>query len=174
MGESTSFYSLLGILLIFAGLIILFVKSKLHHQRGVYILGIGSIFVAIGTIFNILLVRDYLTSPQTVFIAMFSQAVVFLFILIVRKNAISRCQEVLTRAWKIILSAAVIEAFAFIGINYTYTIGNASHITAVYLSMTVVTVWIGIFFLKEREYFWKKLIGSALVTIGIIILKLSS
>lgn len=77
------------------------------------------------------------------------------------------------RAWKIIVLAAAVETFAFIGVNHAYKIGITSFVTAVYLGMTITTVWIGIFFLNEKEHFWKKIIGSLLVTVGIIVLKFS-
>lgn len=173
LGETPSIPSVVGILIIFFGLLTLFIKSNIHRHQGVHLMAIGSVLVAFGAVINTVLVRQYLTSAQTVFVTMASQALVFLAFLLYRKNLISRCYEVWMRAWKIIVLAAAVETFAFIGVNHAYKIGITSFVTAVYLGMTITTVWIGIFFLNEKEHFWKKIIGSLLVTVGIIVLKFS-
>jgi drug/metabolite transporter (DMT)-like permease len=167
-------YSIVGMLIIFFGLATLLVKENIHKYRGVQSMTLGSIFVAIGSIFNVILVQNYLTPAQVTFVTMLSQSVIFLIILIVRKNIKVRLTEIIKRAWYLILLASIIETYAFIGINLAFKTGLASAVTAIYLSMTVVTIWIGIIFLKERKYFWRKIVSSAIVTVGIIIVKMFS
>ncbi|KKQ50027.1 MAG: hypothetical protein US67_C0010G0001, partial [Candidatus Woesebacteria bacterium GW2011_GWD1_38_10] len=112
---------------------------------------LGSIFVAFGSTINALLVRNYLTPPQTTFITMFSQSLIFLILLLIRKNSVEKLKSTLTTTWYIIITAASIETFAFFGLNKAFQLGNASIATAVYLAMTITTVWGGIIFLKERD-----------------------
>jgi len=135
---------------------------------------LGSIFVAFGSTINALLVRNHLSPPQTTFVTMFSQSLIFLILLLFRKNSVEKLKSTLTNTWYIIIIAASIETFAFIGLNKAFQLGNASIATAVYLAMTITTVWGGIIFLKERDNIPRKIISSALVTIGIIVIKLFS
>lgn len=172
LNEKLSYYSIIGVAIIFAGLIVLFYKTQYHKHQGVHLMFFGSIFVALGSIVNAVLVRTFLSPTQTTFITMLSQSLVFLLVLIYRKNVLHRLKEVLARSWYIILTASVIETFAFFGLNYSFRLGSASLSTAVYLGMTIITVWIGIIFLKEKQNMWRKIISSAIVFLGIIIVKI--
>ena len=174
LGEQPSTVSFSGMLIIFLGLLLLFYKTEFHKHKGVHFMTLGSIFVAFGSTINALLVRNYLTPPQTTFITMFSQSLIFLILLLIRKNSVEKLKSTLTTTWYIIITAASIETFAFFGLNKAFQLGNASIATAVYLAMTITTVWGGIIFLKERDNIPRKIISSALVTIGIIVIKLFS
>jgi drug/metabolite transporter (DMT)-like permease len=174
LGQLPNYTAISGMVIIFLGLAILLVKENIHKYRGIQSITIGSVFVAIGSTFNAILVRDYLTPAQVTFVTMLGQSIVFYIILVFRRNVLLRLKEIFTRAWYMIFLAAVIETYAFIGINSAFKTGYASAVTAIYLSMTVTTVWIGIIVLKERRHIWRKIFSSAIVTAGIIIVKLFS
>lgn len=82
-----------------------------------------------------------------------------------------RMKKVLARSKYILLLAAGIQTYAIIGINWAYKLGVTSSATAIYLGMSIITIWAGILFLKERDHLRRKVISSAIVTAGIIIIK---
>jgi len=128
--------------------------------------------VAIGTVINAYLLKlHYLNIYQVTFTTTFGQVLLFAGMLLVRKQAFSRIKTVIKRAGGLFTLSAVIESAAFLLNMYALKVGPASVVTAVYTSVTVVVIWIGVFFLKEREFILRKLLSSALVTAGIIILK---
>jgi drug/metabolite transporter (DMT)-like permease len=172
LNEHLSAISIFGMLIIFSGLAVLFVKDKLHFHPGIHLMTLSSVFVALGSIVNVLLLHSYLSPTQVTFTTMFGQSIVFLIFLLFRGNISSRIPEVLGRAWHVIIIAAIIETFAFIVSSNAYKLGTASAVNAVYLGMTVTTVWVGIIFLGERTNIRRKLISSAIVTLGIIIVKI--
>jgi len=174
LNQYPNIYSIIGMLVIFFGLAVLLFKETIHRYRGIQSMTLGSIFVAFGSTFNVILVKDYLTPAQVTFVTMLGQTIIFFIILVGRKNLNSRLKEILSRAWYLIVLAAIIETYAFFGINLAFKTGLASSVTAIYLSMTVTTVWIGIIFLKERNHLSRKIVSSIIVTAGIIIVKLFS
>ena len=172
LNQRPSIFSMIGMGIIFVGLATLFFRENIHKYRGIQSMVLGSIFVACGSVINAVLVINFLSPAQVTFVTMLGQACVFLVILIVRKNAFKRMKEIFSRAWYLIVLAAVIETYAFIGINLAFKTGLASAVTSIYLGMTIATVWIGIILLKEKQHLWRKAISSAIVTAGIIIVKL--
>ena len=172
LGERLNAYSIGGILLVFFGFLALFYRESLHKHQGIHFMIAGSIFVALGSVVNAKLVQNFLTPAQTTLTTMVGQSLLFLTIVLLKDNPGKRILEVTKRAWRIMILAAIIETWAFIGINLAFKYGYASTSTAVYLGMSVTSIWVGIIFLKERDYLFRKLISSALVTAGIIVLKL--
>ena len=171
LGERLSLYSALGVLLIFLGLAMLFYKGNLHKHRGVHLVLLSSIFAAFGTITNTLLVRDYLSPAQVTFTTMFGQAVVLFIVLISRGRPLEKIKDVLSHSWPVTLVATVLEAFAYITLNHAYKVGVASSVTAVYMAVSIVIVWFGIVFLKERDSLFSKIISSLVVTVGVILVR---
>lgn len=174
LGERLSGISIFGIFIIFGGFLVLFWRTKVHRDKGVDWMILGSLFSAFGTVVNVFLLRSYLGPAQVTFFQTFGQVILFLAILIYRKDCLSRLQEVWKRARVFIVSSATIETAAIIGNNQAIKLGPTSAVTAIYLSMTLATVWIGVIFLKERELVWKKVISSLIVTAGIIMVKVFS
>jgi len=132
---------------------------------------LGSLFVALGSILNAILVNNYLTPPQVTFVTMAGQTFTFLAILIYKRKFIEKVKHIILKAKYLIITAAAIETYAFVGINQAFKLGVASASTAVYLGMTIFTIITGIFYLKEKEHIVRKIVSSIIVIIGIIIVK---
>lgn len=171
LGESLSLYSVLGVILIFLGLSMLFYKGKLHKHHGVHLVLLSSVFAALGTITNTMLVRDYLHPAQVTFTTMLGQALILFIILVGRRKPLEKIKDVLKHSWALTLAATMLEAFAYITVNQAYIVGVASSVSAVYMAVSVVIVWFGIVFLKERDSLFSKIVSSAVVTIGVILVR---
>lgn len=174
LGDVVSKQAVAGMLVIFFGLAVLLFKDNIHKYKGVQLMTLGSLFVALGSIINALLVKNYISPQQVTFFMMLGQSVSFLSLLIVKKKTIEKVAYIVTKAKFLLPLAAVIETYAIIGLNFAFKSGFASSVTAIYLGMTVLTVWIGVFFLNEKGHLLKKLVSSAIVTVGIIIVKIFS
>lgn len=171
LDERLSLYSILGVMLIFFGLAMLFYKGNIHKHKGVHLVLISSVFAAFGSVTNAILVREYLNPAQVTFTTMFGQAVVLLIVLILRGKSLEKIKDVLSHSWLITLIATMLEAFAYITLSSAYKIGLASSVTAVYMAVSIVVVWFGILFLKERNSLKSKIISSILVTLGVILVR---
>jgi uncharacterized membrane protein len=95
---------------------------------------------------------------------------VFLF---VKKGGLQKLIKIVKDTWLLTLIVCVVESYALIGINTAYVTGNSSVVTAIYMAMAILTVWIGVIFLKERDHVLRKIISSAFVVGGIVLLYLN-
>jgi len=73
LGERVGFNSIIGMVIVFFGLATLFYKKQFHKFRGIQFMILGSFFVALGSILNAILVKNYLTPPQVTFVTMAGQ-----------------------------------------------------------------------------------------------------
>lgn len=174
LGDIVSKQAVYGMLVIFFGLAVLLFKDKLHKYRGVQLMTLGSLFVALGSTINALLVKNYISPQQVTFFMMLGQSISFLGLLVIKRKTIEKVAYIVTKARLLLPLAAIIETYAIIGLNYAFKFGFAASVTAIYLGMTVLTVWIGVFLLKEKDHLLKKLVSSAIVTAGIIVVKIFS
>lgn len=75
----------------------------------------------------------------------------------------------------LLILATVLDALGFFQLNNALKLGTASSvINAIHLAMTILTIFVGIILLKERQHIKKKIISSIVVTAGIIMVKVFS
>lgn len=174
LGESPSFFSVIGMITIFLGLALLFYKGSFHNHRGVQFMALASICGAVGTIFTTVLVRGPLTSAQVAFVSAISQAFIIFILMLWRKNNLKKIKAFLKRSGYLLILATILDALGFFQLNNALKVGVASSANAIHLSMTVLTIFAGVIFLKERQHLKKKIISSLMVTVGIIMVKVFS
>lgn len=174
LGERVSSASVLGTFVVFIGLAILFIKGDYHKHKGVHLVFLSSIFAALGSVLNSSLIKMSISPVQVTFIMYLGQTLVLIAVLITRGNFIQKLLSVLKYSWYLTFAAVILEVVAYTLLNYSYSLGNTSSATSVYVAMSIVVVWVGVVFLKERKEIGKKIISSIIVTIGVIILKLFS
>ncbi len=165
--EKATQFDFMGIFLIILGILLIFYEGKrLSLSRGL-ILGLTSgILAGLATYFR-KLTLEFLNPVSVVF---FMQIIIFVMLLFVPKTLKDVKPILLKYKKKILLSriTAVIGIYLFI---WTLSKGNISIINTNYeTAFLLSTSLIGILLMNEKKYLAKKVGGSALCILGIILL----
>lgn len=106
--------------------------------------------------------------PLYAFFAYFPPNIFLYFFPKLKFNEIKN--EFKSAGYKIFILAAVNVCGYFMLIK-SYAFGEVSKISLLTSASTIITVLIGIFFLKEKTRLWQKILAAILVTIGVLLLK---
>jgi len=166
LGETLKPYEYVGIVILFAGLSIVVAPNKLLIDKGARYANLAAIMIAL----NLVLLKESLNygSPSVVNAAMSLFAFILfpIFFQQVRKNMnILKHENVKLKTFAVILNVASQYLF-----TWALLFGEVSKAIAVYQSMMIFSVVAGIIFLNERENIAKKLIGTAVTLIGVLLL----
>lgn len=165
-GEKLAFIEYVGILAIFLGLSIVVAPHKLFVDKGAVYANLTAFATAINTIFQKL--ATPFASASIIMLSM-SLPSAILFPLLIKnpkKRLITENKDRLGIKFLAIL-ANVFSAILFLT---ALKIGDVSKVNAIYQSMMILGVLAGIIFLKERQDIFKKLLGSVVTIIGVILL----
>lgn len=165
-GERLAQVEYIGIILLFLGLSIVVAPHKLFVDKGAIYANSAAFIIAINTV---LLKEAVPFASTSVIMIFFSLPSVILFPLFM-KNAKKRLidQNLDKKIPKLIGTGANVAAlFLLIA---ALSIGDVSKVNGIYQGMLVVSILAGIILLKERKDIFKKLLGTVVTIIGIILL----
>lgn len=165
-GERLTHWEYFGIALLFLGLSIVVAPHKLFVDKGALYANSAAFVIAINTI----LLKQALPFASTPVIMIFySLPSVVLFPLFM-KNAKQRLiNQNLDKKIPKLVGAGTNVAALFLLLT-ALNLGEVSKVNAVYQGMLVFGVLAGIILLKERKDTMKKLLGTAITIIGILLL----
>jgi drug/metabolite transporter (DMT)-like permease len=167
LGEVLNFNQYLGIAILFIGLSVAVSPNRFFADKGVFYSFITSIVVAIiSVLFKAL---SPLASTSVIMVVMALPSVILLPLLM--KNSIKRLRGGIKDrlTLKILASLANLLAMYFTLMSLKSG-GPVSIVSGIYQAMMIISVIAGIIFLKERKDIPKKLIGSTITVIGIILI----
>lgn len=155
----------LGILAIFAGIAIVTSPKEIRQDKGIKVAIVFSFSSAL-----LSTVMKQASSVATTELIIISQGLLPLFVLpLLMKKGIPRIlNSVGNNLWNILLAGVF-------NIGSSYLLVEALHLTdaskavGLYQAMTLFSVFYGIFALNERDKVVKKIIGSIIVIIGVIL-----
>lgn len=165
-GERLTSLQYAGIVILFLGLSIAVAPRRLFLDKGAMYANSAAFMIAINTI----LIKEATPfASASIIMIFFSLPSVILFPLLM-KNAKRRLitnnlNNVLPKLSGVISN--VIASFLLIA---ALNIGDVSRVNALYQGMMIMGVLAGIIFLKERQDVIKKLVGTAVTIIGVILL----
>jgi drug/metabolite transporter (DMT)-like permease len=166
LGEKLSKFDYLGIFFIFLGSVAINLKRKGFFTRGIKFALISSIFTAVNS--TILKPAANIFSPFAVAFAMSLPSLIIFPLKM--KDAKRRILNLGKIKGKNIFIAALFNAFTVVFFVLAMKTGYVGKVTALFQSMMVLQVLIGIIVLNEKEGLTKKLIGIGSVLIGLYLL----
>jgi drug/metabolite transporter (DMT)-like permease len=173
LGEVITFKNIAGIAVVLAGFVILFWKRNLKVKGSNYLVltFLGTVFCAVGTIINTLLLRHGLSVFLVGFTMTYTQAIAILLIWFFY-GLTPEVEIEKIRVSNLVVVSAFAEAIAVVGLNFALRIGPTVNVNAIYLSMSILVVWLGfVLWGEEKENLRKTIVSTVLVIIGVILLK---
>lgn len=156
----------LGIGILFFGLSIVVSPHKLFMDKGALYANLAAFVIAINTIMFKLSI-PYASSSMI--LVAFCLPSVILFPLFM-KNAKNRILSEAKKNFPIKLAGIlgnIVSSYLFIWALHS---GDVSRVNAVYQGMLIISVLAGIIILKEKKEIFRKLLGTAMTIIGVILL----
>lgn len=165
-GERLNNLEYIGILILFFGLSIAIAPQKLFIDKGAIYANLAALGIAANTV---LLKQSVPYASTPVIMIFFSLPAVILFPLLM-KNAKKR---LIDQNWdkkipKLVGTGANVAALFLL--MAALRVGDVSKVNGLYQGMLVVGVLSGIVLLKERQDIFRKLLGTAVTIIGILLL----
>lgn len=165
--ETVNVYKVLGIVSIILGVIVIFSEGKKIHLAPAYLLAlVAGISFGITGYFN-KLTLVYMNPLSLLFIYNLAETILLLFL----PKTLKDVKPILKKyKWKILISRlAVVTGFYFL--IWSIQLGSISVVNVNFeTSLLLSTVFIGIILLNEKRNVAKKMAGSLLCAIGIILL----
>ncbi|MBI4249993.1 EamA family transporter [Candidatus Uhrbacteria bacterium] len=168
--EALQAHEYIGILILFSGLLITGAPHKLKSDKGVRYAYIFSFFAALLAV--TMKMASAWFSPSMIIFAMSIPSILVLPFLV--KHPRKKIRALANDRLVAKISVGLINAGSF----YLYTValhlGSVSVVQAIYQSMMIFSIAMGIILFQEREDIPRKLIGTAITLIGIGALTLFS
>lgn len=165
-GEILTNFQYVGIAILFSGLFLVSSPKEIFFDKGIRYAFAFSFMVAFVNIF-MKLSSNYAATPiLLVFMALPSVILFPIFM----KNAKSRIRSFLKTKLLLKVMAGLVNALSMFLLTKALSIGQVSIVTGIYQGMMITSVLAGIFIFKEKENIGKKLIGSFIVIVGVILL----
>jgi drug/metabolite transporter (DMT)-like permease len=170
LSEKLDVRSYLGIVVIIAGQVLITLpkksKFKFTFDKGVVIALISSFFVAVNNVIGKEASGIFPLQLTTVAMAVPS---LFLFPTLMR-GGINRIIILGKIKWKVILLASLFNAVANVFILSALKLSEVGRVMAVFQSVMICQVFIGILFLGENRSIIKKITGAGIVLVGVYLL----
>lgn len=166
VGESLKLPEYLGIAILFIGLSIVVSPKKLFVDKGATYANLSAFMIA----FNIVLTKMALPYGSNSMInasIAFIPAFFFPFLMHKRKE---RIQKVFKNRLSLKLLALFVNIISVYLFTTALRFGDSGKVTAIYQGMLITSIIAGILFLKEREDIWKKLLGTIVTLVGVLLL----
>ena len=164
--ESLTLYEYIGIIVLFLGLSIATASKNMSADRGMIYAYITAFTTALVNIYLKLAAPFASTSVIMVFMSLPS----VIFFPMVMKSSQFRLKQMCTKNFKTKLLSGFINACSLYLLAAAVAIGPVSKVSAIYQGMMVVSIFAGIIFLHETQNVGKKIIGSIITTIGVLLL----
>lgn len=157
----------MGILVLFVGLSLAISPKKWFIDKGSIYANIAAVIIAL----NVVLLKEAVpyASPPVLMIAM-SLPSVFLFPLLM-KNSISRLTKFSKDRFGLKVLSVVIQFLSAYFLVIALQKGEVSIVNSIYQGMMIFAVLAGIILLKERTNIFKKISGSIIALLGVLLLK---
>lgn len=165
-GERLSNLEYIGILILFFGLSIAVAPHKLFLDKGSFYANLAAFMIGVNTV----LLKESVSYASTPVIMMFFSLPAVILFPIFMKNAKKRLidQNLDRKLPKLAgVGANVIALFLLMA---ALRVGDVSRVNGLYQGMLVFGVLGGIILLKERQDIKRKLLGTAVTIIGILLL----
>lgn len=167
--ETLKSFDYLGIAIIFFGVSIVSAPKKLFVDKGAFYANASAFMVALNIVITVMLLPY---GSNAVILALCGIPSLILFPLLM-KNSKQRIASVFKTNIVIKSVAIGLSIASVLFFMFALRIGEASKVNAVYQGMLILSVLAGIIFLKERENLGKKIIGTTITVIGVVLLSLS-
>lgn len=169
LGESTGIIKLLCILLTIMGIIVAFYeRKKLKFNRAHYAALISAIAFGFAFTNDAYLLRLFDTNTYS-FIYWLWPGTVLGLLYFKKLKAVTHFVK--KGLWKFLAPSALFAGYS-LAINTSYKLGGEiSQIATIAQFATILTIVLGIIFLKERERLTQKLFGGIIVIIGVILVQ---
>jgi drug/metabolite transporter (DMT)-like permease len=158
----------LGIIILFAGLCTVVSPKKIIFDKGANYANLSAFMIALNTVLTKMALPYGSNSLINIAITLLPA----LFFPIMMKNRLPRMKKVFKGKLRIKLLAVgvnLISVYAFIA---ALRLGDSGKVNAIYQGMLVTSIIAGILFLNERNDLRKKIIGTIITIIGVIILSI--
>ncbi|MFI5241219.1 MAG: EamA family transporter, partial [Microgenomates group bacterium] len=166
VGERLSYVNYMGIFTIFFGLSLVTTPKEFFYDKGIKLAFLCSFITAVLAVI-VKIISPYV-SASIIVLAM-SIPPVFLFPFFV-KDWKKRTKDFYSKNITGVTTAVVANALSMYFQVQSLKIGNVSQVQGVFQAVSLTTVLAGIFLLGEKEKIWQKLIGSAIVLVGVYLL----
>jgi len=170
LGERVSVWQGFGVALILAGVILVTGKIDFKKEKGEVYSVIAAILFGSAVANDFFIVKN-VSVDTYVALSFLSPA---LILSLIYPDSVKRIKQFTTvKSLRPSLIAGALFGLAAISVYTAFKIGNnAAQISPLFQIATIVTVILGIIFLKEKENLLKKLLGAALSFIGVILITL--
>jgi len=166
IAEKLTISEYIGIAVLFAGLSTVVAPRKFFIDKGATYANLSAFFIA----FNVVLVNMALPfASNSIICAAMSLPSVILFPLFM-KNERKRIITATKHNFLLKTGAIGINIISLYLIAMAFRLGDASKVNAIYQGTLIFAVLAGIIFLKERENIGRKLIGTFITLIGVLLL----
>lgn len=165
-GEILKPYEYLGIVIIFGGISLVVAPNKFFMDKGAIYANLAAFMVAL----NLVLLKmalPYGSASVLNAIMCIPIALSFPFLF---KNVRKNLRIVSQQHFGLKSFAIIVNLLSNYLTTWALAVGEASKVIALYQSMMIFSVIAGIVFLKERENIVKKLIGTSITLLGILLL----
>lgn len=168
LGERLALFDYVGIAILFIGLSVSAAPRKIMTDKGMQYAYLSAFFAAVLAIATKSATRDLSVGWTLIAMSLLPTLIIPLFM----KGASVRLKNALqvNPASKLISAGA--NTVAMILLTMSIKIGSLSIATAIYQSMMLVSILVGIFIFQEREGLAKKIIGGTITVIAILIITL--
>lgn len=156
----------LGIAILFMGLATISSPKKIVTDKGVKYAYLSAFCIAVVSVLLKMVAPYANTSMIMIFMALPSVVLFPLFM----KNSKQRVILSLKTQLPLKLINGFVTALATYFLAKAISLGEVSIVTALYQSMMLLSVLAGIIFLKEREGIGKKIVGSLIALVGVLLL----
>ncbi len=168
LGERLALFDYVGIAILFIGLSVSAAPRKIMTDKGMQYAYLSAFCAAVLAIATKSATRDLSVGWTLIAMSLLPTLIIPLFM----KNAPVRLRTALRAnpSSKLISSGA--NTVAMILLTMSIKIGSLSIATAIYQSMMLVSILVGIFIFHEREGLAKKLIGGTITVVAVLIITL--
>lgn len=166
-GEVLNLTQYLGILVLFIGLSLAISLRRWFIDKGAIYANVAAVIIAL----NVVLLKEATpyASPSVLIIAM-SLPSVFLFPLFM-KNPLKRLAGFSKDKFGLKAFSVVIQFLSAYFLVIALQKGEVSIVNSIYQGMMIFSVLAGIILLKERKNIFKKISGSIIALLGVLLLK---
>lgn len=169
LGEAFSISNIIGALLIFLGITLVSQKASLPFKiKGIIFALIAALMQGLENINDAYIIR--ILNP--VFYTSLAMIFPAILMLVLNFKSVSNIKIFLNEKRLLnMIILSVLFAITTVGFYTSYKIGgNIAQIAPIYQTVTIVTVILAAFFLKEREDIFKKIVAGLFASLGAILL----
>lgn len=165
LSERLTLPEYIGILAIFVGIAVVTSPKEIREDKGIKIALLFSFSSAL--LSTVVKSASAVATTELVIIA---QGIIPLFVLpFLMRSSLSRIWNTASNQLPQVLTAGAFNIASSYLLVEALRVSDASKAVGVYQAMTLFSVFYGIFILNERDKIWRKIIGSIIVIIGVIL-----